>query len=472
MWAERFFLRYENMQFSNKFLESLNQFLSENQLIKTGDKVIVAQSGGIDSMVLLDSLYKLQKNWNLSIAIAHLNHMLRDRESDEDEEFVKQISKKYSLDCYIERVNTSLVAESKKLSIQEAARILRYDFLNKIRTSTGFTKIATGHNADDNTETILLNIFRGSGIHGLTGIPVFRYDIPTIRPLLFATRLDIEMYALENKIPYRVDSTNLKTDYLRNLIRHEILPIIKEKINPNISTTFNRSAKLFNELEHYLDEEIKKITPQVVIAKGTDELIIDIKKLFRYPEFIQEYFLLKSARDFTKHDISYSTARSIYKTSKSEPGTSCSVKLDIIFYKDRDKCIFKSITPPKPFKYNIIPDKEYEFEHFYFKSKFVERADFNNNLSVEYIDAGLIGKNLVLRNWKEGDWFFPLGLDGKKKVSDFFIDQKIPIFKKHLIPILETEGKIVWICGLKIDDRFKITENTKEILEISFKMKE
>ncbi len=460
------------MQFSNKFLESLNLFLIENQLIKTGDKVIVALSGGIDSMVLLDALYKLQKNWNLSIAIAHLNHMLRDRESDEDEEFVKQISQKYSLDCYIERVNTSLLAESKKLSIQEAARILRYDFLNKVRSSLGFTKVATGHNADDNTETILLNIFRGSGIHGLTGIPAFRYDVPTIRPLLFATRTEIEMYALENKIPYRVDSTNLKTDYLRNLIRHEILPIIKEKINPNISTTFQRSAKLFNELEQYLNEEIKKIVPQVILSKRPDELVIDTKKLFSFPEFIQEYFLLRTAKEFTKHDVSYSTARSIYKTSKSEPGTSCSVKLDIVFYKDRDKCIFKFVTLPKPFKYNILLDKEYEFEHFYFKSKFTDNVEFNKDPNIEYIDANLLGKNLILRNWREGDWFFPIGLDGKKKVSDFFIDQKIPIFKKHLIPIFESEGKIVWICGLKLDDRFKITENTKKILEISYKMKE
>lgn len=460
------------MQFSNKFLASLNVYLCENQLLKTGDKVILAVSGGIDSMVLLDSLYKLQNNWNLTLAIAHLNHMLRDRESDEDEDFIKQISKKYNLDCYIERVNTALVAESKKLSIQETARNLRYEFLNKIRTSTGFNKIATGHNADDNTETILLNIFRGSGIQGLTGIPVFRYDIPTIRPLLFATRNDIEMYALENKIPYRVDSSNLTTDYIRNLIRHEILPIIKDKINPNIAITFNRSAKLFNELEEYLDNEIKKISNDVILIKRPDHLEINLNKLSIYPEFIQEYFLLKTARDFSKYDISYPTVRSIYKTTKSETGKSCSIKLNTVFYKDRNKGIFKTIAPPKPFRYNIIPDKEYEFEHFLFKSQHTDKAEFTDDPNTEYVDADLVSRNLILRNWKEGDWFIPLGLDGKKKVSDFFIDQKIPIFKKHLIPILESDGNIIWICGMKIDDRFKITENTKKILRISFKMKE
>lgn len=460
------------MQFSNKFLASLNLYICENQLLKTGDKVVLAISGGIDSMVLLDSLCKLKNNWNLTLAIAHLNHMLRERESDEDEDFIKQISKKYNIDCYIERVNTALVAESKKLSIQETARNLRYEFLNKIRTSTGFTKIATGHNADDNTETILLNIFRGSGIQGLTGIPPFRYDIPTIRPLLFATRADVEMYALENKIPYRVDSSNLKTDYIRNLIRHEILPIVKEKINPNISTTFNRSAKLFNQLEEYLDNEIRKISNDIILTKRTDQLEINLNKLSTYPEFLQEYFLLKVAREFSKHDIPYSTVRSIYKTIKSDTGKSCSIKLNIAFYKDRDKGVFKIITPPKPFRYNIIPDKEYEFEHFYFKSQYTEKAEFNDDPNTEYVDAELLHNNLILRNWTEGDWFIPLGLEGKKKVSDFFIEQKIPIFKKHIIPILESEGKIVWICGLKIDNRFKITDRTRKILKISYKMKE
>lgn len=456
------------MQFSSKFIESLNQFIAENQLIRAGEKIIIALSGGIDSMVLLDSLYKIKNILKLSLSIAHINHQLRGNESDEDEEFVKEVAKKYSLDCYVERVNTSLVAESKKISIQEAARILRYDFFNKVRTSIGFTKIATAHNADDNTETILLNIFRGSGIQGLTGIPVIRNDIAAIRPLLFASRKDIEMYALENKIPYRVDSSNLKTDYLRNFIRRELIPLIKENINPNISTVFNRTSKLFNGLENFIELQIKTIRPELIIFSSNEEIIIDFNKLSSHPEFLQEYFLYKIAKEFTKHDLTFATAQAMLKVANSQSGTSCSIKLNAIFYKDRDRCILKYITPTKPFRSTIKPDRVYEFEHFIFESKYVEKAEFNSDSNIEYVDADIVGENMILRNWREGDWFFPLGSNIKKKLSDFFIDKKIPIFNKHQIPILESNGRIVWICGLQIDDRFKITENTKNIMKLTY----
>lgn len=450
----------------------MNQFILANKLLRPGEKVIVAVSGGIDSTVLLDSLYKLKDRWKLSLALIHLNHQLRGRESDEDEDFVRQIGKNYGIDCYIERVNTALVAESNKLSLQEAARNLRYNFFSKVRASSGFSKIAVGHNADDNAETMLINIFRGAGVHGLTGIPVSRTDNGVIRPLLFASRLDIETYALENRIPYRVDSSNLKTDYLRNFIRLKLLPTIRENINPNISATLGRTGILFSELEDFLAEEVRRQLPDIIIQKLEDEeIVIDLDKLHSKPEFIQEHFLNKIAKDFTRSELNFSTVRAIYKTTNSETGTYCSIKSDIVFYKDRSRGVFKHIKPPKPFRDEILINKSYDLEKYYFSSEFVDEAKFEKNPNIEFIDADLTGEKLIMRNWRDGDWFFPFGMQGKKKVSDFFIDEKIPIFRKNSIPILESDGKIVWVCGLRLDDRFKITDSTKRILKLKFNLK-
>ncbi len=460
------------MQSNSQFIESMNQFILANQLIRQGEKIIVAVSGGIDSTVLLDTLYKLKDRWKLSLALIHLNHQLRGRESDEDEDFIRQIGKNYGIDCYIERVNTTLVAESKKLSLQEAARNLRYNFFSKVRASSGFSKIAIGHNADDNAETMLINIFRGAGVHGLTGIPVSRADNGVIRPLLFASRLDIETYALENRIPYRVDSSNLKTDYLRNYIRLKLLPTIRENINPNISATLGRTGILFSELEEFLAEEVRRQLPEIIIQKLEDEeIVIDLDKLHSKPAFLQEHFLNKIAKDFIQAEISFTTVRAIHKTTKSETGTACSIKSDIVFYKDRNRGVFKHIRQPKPFRYEIQINNSYDLDKYYFSSEFVDKAKFDKNPAIEFIDADLLSDKLILRNWREGDWFLPFGMKGKKKISDFFIDEKIPIFKKNSIPILESNGDIIWVCGLRLDDRFKITNSSKRILKLTFNIK-
>lgn len=460
-----------NMSGNKQFIESLNIFILENKLIREGEKIIVGVSGGIDSMVLFRSLLQLKNKYKLNLVIAHFNHQLRGKESDEDEDFVRKYSKDHGIDCYIERANTSLTAETQKISVQEAARNLRYAFFTKVRTSIGFSKIATGHNADDNSETILLNMFRGAGVQGLKGIPMHRNDTGIIRPLLFATRHDIELYALENHIPYRVDSSNLKADYTRNFLRLNVLPLIKENLNPNISATFQRTSQLFNELDQYLISESKQLFNKIVTNNSVDELALDLKELHNHPIFLQEYILFTLAKEFTKQEISFSNVRALHKTTFSEPGSYCSLKMDICFYKDRDLAFFKRVKFLVPFKYNINIGEEYNYEHFSFTSKTVNEPKFNNNPNEEYIDGSLVTGQLMLRNWTEGDWFFPYGMEGKKKISDLFVDQKIPIFKKSTIPILESNGSIIWVCGLRLDDRFKISSQTNKVIKLIYKPK-
>jgi tRNA(Ile)-lysidine synthase len=455
----------------NPFIESLHNFILENKIVREGEKIVVAVSGGIDSMVLFNSLTNLKNQLNISLVIAHFNHQLRGKESDEDEDFIRKYAREHGVDCYVERANTSLTAELQKISIQEAARNLRYAFFTKVRTSIGYSKIATGHNADDNSETILLNIFRGTGVNGLRGIPIYRVDQGIIRPLLFATRQNIEIYALENHIPYRVDSSNLKVDYTRNFLRHNILSQIKENINPNISVTLQRTSLLFGELDIYLTSKAKQLFSELVITSTQDELVINLEKFHDQPVFLQEYILFTLAKEFTKQEISFSNVRALHKTALSQSGSYCSVRMDIVFYKDRNQGLFKKVRYIPPFRYDVDIDKEYNFEIFYFKSMIVKDQTFANDPNEEYIDADLITGNLLLRNWTDGDWFFPIGMKGKKKISDLFIDEKIPIFKKGTIPILESNGNIIWVCGMRLDDRFKITSQTKKVIKLSYRSK-
>ena len=225
---------------SHAFLTRFHEFSRRRRLIEERNKIIAAVSGGADSIVLMDLLAREQEAMGLTIIVAHFNHQLRGDESDGDEQFVTQRARHYGFELYVERANTADYSQHMKVGIQEAARKLRYDFLDKLLISSGFDKIATAHNADDNAETILLNFFRGAGVQGLSGIPVYREDRKIIRPLLFAERDEVEEYASTEQLSFRTDSSNLKDYYTRNFVRHNILPPVKKEVNPNVVPTLNR----------------------------------------------------------------------------------------------------------------------------------------------------------------------------------------------------------------------------------------
>ncbi|MBI4549036.1 MAG: tRNA lysidine(34) synthetase TilS [Ignavibacteriae bacterium] len=444
------------------------EFIRRFNLIQQGEWVIIAVSGGIDSVVLLDLLEKMKNELKVKLALAHMNHCLRGEESDQDEEFVQSIAKDHGLECYLERTDTSTIAEQRKLSIQETARELRYDFFTRLRVSYGYHKIATAHHADDNTETLLFNVIRGTGVHGMTGIPVKRDDIGVIRPLLFATREQISRYALERQLNYREDTSNRENKYTRNFIRHQLIPQIREHINPNLTATLSRTSELFLELEKFLLEETSQAFTRIQLKNSTDEIILDADRLCVYSAFIQEYLLFETAKKFCQTEIDFATVQSMLKIVEGETGAWCKVSKNAVFYRNRNQLILTRVGDTDAFHYSVIPNQHYEFQHFHFGSTLVSNVKITNNPFVEYIDASTLGNTLVLRSWNEGDWFIPLGMHDKKKLSDFFIDQKVPLFDKHLIPLLVSDENIVWVCGKRLDDRYKITPKTKTILKLEF----
>ena len=451
------------------FFNKFEAFTRKHQLISDDDKIIVGVSGGIDSIVLLDLLMDLKSRRHLEIAVAHINHRLRDEESNEDESFVKKLAEDYGIECFVHGVDTRAFMVEHKASLQVGAREIRYKFFETVKILKNFTKVATAHNANDNAETVLFNLLRGSGANGLGGIPVKRGDI--IRPLLFAERSEIEQYVKLKSLNFREDSSNVKDYYTRNFIRHSIIPQIREKINPAVVNTLNRAGEIFQELGLFINNEVRILYQN--IAKNFDggKLVLDIFKLKNSLLFIQENIIILALKDFVHGEVDYVKVHSIMDLVNSETGSSIEIGSDVVVYRDRYNLVFiRNPKEPAEFVAEIIPGKKYEFEEFFFNSDIVERSDVHFSLSpvVEFVDADLAGGALTLRNWQPGDWFMPLGMKGRKKISDFLVDSKIPVYQKNNVLVLSNKDGIIWVCGLRVDDRFKLKEDTRRILKVEF----
>lgn len=447
---------------------AVRDHLRTSGLIAKGERVILAVSGGIDSMVLLDLLTALRGELSLELSVAHFNHMLREKESDQDEAFVRAEASNRGLECYVESANTLAISEARKLSVQETARDLRYAFFNKLRTSLGFHKIATAHTADDNAETILFNLIRGAGVHGLSGIPAIRRDMMVVRPLLCASREEIVSHAQERGAAFREDSSNRKNDYTRNYLRNELLPEIRRNINPNLSATLMRTGMLFDQLESFLADAAAPVLRQLVLKRTPAEIVLDRAGLDVQPAFLKEHILFHLAKEFAGTEVDFGTVRGMIGIVQSETGTSCSLAKDIVFYRDRDTVALRRLHPVTSYRYHLEAGKSYAFELFGIGTESVAAAAFSSDPLVEFADAGALGAELVVRSWAEGDWFIPLGMKDKKKLSDFFVDEKVPLFVKRSVPILVAGESIAWVCGMRLDDRFKVTPKTTAILKLTY----
>ena len=465
----RHFLNCTQCTMLRSFFNRFESFVRKYQLISENDKIIVGVSGGIDSVVLLDLLMDFRGLYKLDISIAHINHQLRGEESDQDQKFVEKLAEDYGIECFVHVADVKAFMVEHKASLQVGAREIRYKFFETVKILKNLTKIATAHNANDNAETVLLNLLRGSGASGLGGIPVVRESI--IRPLLFAERSDIEQYAKLKSLKYREDSSNLKNHYTRNFIRHTLLPQVLERINPAAIAALNRNAAIFQELETFVENETRNIYASVAKNFDSEKLILDIFKLRNSLLFLQETIIMTALKDFVKGEVDYAKVHAIMDLLDSETGSSIELGNGVVVYKDRRNLVFiKNPKEPEEFVAEILPGKKYEFDEFYLSTEIVDRSDVHFSLSpvVEFVDADLVGDVLTLRTWHSGDSFVPLGLKGHKKISDFLIDSKIPIYQKSNVLVLTNRDNVVWVCGLRVDDRFRMTEQTRRILKLEF----
>jgi tRNA(Ile)-lysidine synthase len=432
-------------------ISDFSKYISDNNLARPTDRILLAVSGGIDSMVMANLFHLL----NYKTGIAHCNFMLRGEESEKDEEVVRQFSAENSIAFFTIRFDTKSFASKNKLSIQMAARELRYNWFEQIRKENGYDSIAVAHNLNDNIETVLINLTRGTGIAGMTGMRPLSGKI--IRPLLFATRKKISDFQIQHNIIFREDRSNSDTKYVRNKIRHLVIPVLKE-INPAIENTLNDTAERFAGFYDIVSDYISGIRAEVAIerAQHVSFLLDKLRPLSKAILF----------ELFKPYGITDALTIDLIRIIEGESGGMVITPTHRII-KNRDELIVSEEKEKDETVYIINNIDDFTLcprigsaEQISI-SKGYKIPSLSN---VACLDLRLISYPLVIRKWKEGDYFHPLGMNQKKKLSDYFIDKKYSIIDKENILILESDNKIVWIIGERIDDRFKITSVTKEVL--------
>ncbi|MFO7444842.1 MAG: tRNA lysidine(34) synthetase TilS [Ignavibacteriaceae bacterium] len=449
-----------------KIEQKVIKFIDENELLVKGDRVLVALSGGPDSVFLLYLFHKYKKKFDISISAFHLNHQIRGKEADKDEKFCRKMCADLSISFFPSSWDVKKIAREKKISIEEAGRSVRYAELKRISDQEGFTKIATAHNSGDNAETVLLNLIKGAGLRGAAGIPVIRDNI--IRPIMILSKEEILKYLKQNKINFRLDRSNLSNDYERNYIRNKIIPLIKKRLNPSFENTILSSSFIFRNL---LKESDKKLAGELEsyynVQDGTVKVNVDKIAGINDSERT-EILKLLIERNFY-NPITFKDIIKILSLIKKETGTKVNLSGNLTGARERTEIFIYKNTVPDNFEHVKIKagEKIKLNGHTFFINNDVKIPEkFPNNRLVEYISADNIKEDFILRCWEEGDRFNPLGLKGSKKISDFLNDQKVTSTDKKKQLVLTNDGRIVWVIGLRIDERFKIKKSTKKVYQI------
>ena len=438
-------------------------------LVLPGSSIVLAVSGGIDSMVMLHLFAAFRAEWNLHLALAHINHQLRGDESDGDEAFVRQAAHILDIPFSCKRVDTLGHAADTHLSKQEAARNLRYEFFETVRQQEEADCVATAHQADDNAETVLMNALRGTGIRGLSGIPERREPGRIIRPLLFARRREIEQYANECTIEFRSDSSNESAKYRRNYLRQTVIPMLERSSESDVIASLNKLSQLMHQLDAMISAEVQASLEESAFSVDDGEGSVAISMLRSKPHYLQEGIILEILRKIGA-EVESDKVHRVLGLCDLETGSVLQLSKTLHVYRDRDRIAFVRPGEAALLHQAVSRGDSYSLGDFRFSlSVPISRpASFGSDHRVEFVDAGKLGEHLLLRSWQDGDWFIPLGMKTKKKVSDFFIDEKIPLVQKRSVPILESDGTVVWICGRRLDDRFKITPDTKSVVRLEF----
>ena len=412
-------------------------------------KLLLAVSGGVDSMVLLDLFYKLR----FDICIVHCNFQLRGKESDADEMLVRNTCQDSYIPYFIESFDTTEFAKINKLSIQLAARKLRYDWFQEI-ISLGFDYVLTAHHLDDNVETFLINFTRGTGLEGLTGIPAQNGNI--IRPLLPFSREEIENYALENKIQWREDSSNASDKYFRNKLRHDIVPILKE-LNTGFLDSFQNTLNHLQQVESLVNDASKLVFEKVVEEKE-NQLEILLKPLIEFQNY--KAYLYQWLKNY-----GFSAWNDIYDLVQSQSGKQVFSETHFLL-KDREKLILSERKLSNNSEVFIIESLDSKV-NIPLKIEFSKAVNiFETHSNCIFVDENKLKFPLIIRKWQEGDYFYPSGMNGKKKLSKYFKDEKYSLLDKENQWLLCSEDQIIWVIGKRADDRFINKETTQNSIKI------
>ncbi len=456
---------------SNQLISVFKSFLEKNCIANNleettplspwrgagGEVFLLAVSGGLDSVVMADLFFQS----GYSFSISHCNFNLRGDESNGDEKFVRVLAEKFKVQFFVEHFDTEKIVDEESISIQMAARKLRYDFFERIRSEHQYNFIATAHHQQDSTETVLLNIIRGTGLEGLKGIAAKNNFV--IRPLLFAAREQLLEYATANKLTWREDSSNPTIDYQRNFIRHKIIPLLKE-INPSVNDSIANLSSITNESILLLNETIESYRNECLTQSGKD-FILSTKKINHHPA--NKTLLYHLLKDFN------------FNSSQIESMLSDNDRSGIIFYSDshrlivnRQQFIISPLSNQNESSNFLITDFDLEINLAGEAICIGNIADKkhvdvkSNNPSSTFIDVSKIKFPLLLRRWQKGDYFYPLGMEHRKKLSDYFTDEKFSLIDKEKTWLLMNNDEVVWVVNHRLDNRYRVTDATKNVVQL------
>lgn len=456
-----------------------------HQMLQSGDSVLVGVSGGPDSVALLHVMTALSTELHLTLGVAHLNHCLRREESERDAAFVSALADRLNLPFYCDTADVREYQRRRRLSLEDAARRLRYQFFRKICDVGGFEKAAVGHHADDNAESILMHVIRGTGPLGLAGIsPVKNGWI--IRPLIDASRSDIIQFLTENGLQYIFDTSNNDERYLRNKLRRSLIPHLAASFNPKIIRSLNRLGSITSTEEHWMDDLAEALLDQAVLSEEPRQLVLSIPKVAALHLAAQRRVIRKAIGRIKSglEGLTLFHIESILLLSKKGP---CYGRVDVAdgftVMRSGSKLVFgigadlKKKQPEAPrFHYSILHPQVVQIKEIGAAVRFSEIPAPHFSVLQDaghrtaFFDINHIEFPLLLRNIEPGDRFMPLGMKGTQKIKKFFINNKVPRNQRFMCPVLLSEGRVLWVVGYRIDDRVKVSAATRRVLKAEFLM--
>ena len=458
-------------------------FIKEQHLASGWEKLLVAVSGGPDSVCMLHVLLKLKKELGIDLHVAHLDHQLRGSESEADAQYVADLAQSLGLPCTIGHRDVKQYHASHHVTLEEAAREVRYAYLAEVARSIGVERVAVGHTVDDHVETILMHLIRGSGIGGLQGLkPVNRWQhsegsIEIVRPLLKVSRQETADYCKEQDLKPRLDTSNLALASQRNRIRHELLPLL-ESYNPQVAEALQRNARIAGYDIDYLDREVERLYGNIV-RKQENTLILSKKDLLALHPALKRHLLRTCTEKLlgSLMDIEERHIEEILETSSKPAGKRIDLPDGLTFTVEYDRYLLgfdPAALSPYPaledeYKLNIPGSTGLPGWRIEAAISNAEGGGFPDNSLTACFDYDIAGSDLTVRHYKPGDRFQPLGMEQLKKVGEFMIDARIPRAWRKNVPIICSPGQVVWIVGHRIDERVKITADTRRVLHLEFK---
>ncbi len=456
-----------------KTIEQVRHTISKYNMITPGDLVVVAVSGGPDSVCLLDILCKLKEELGIGIVVAHFNHGLRPDQDEYETRFVERMAMSFNVPFESKRAEPGMFTE--KGSLEERARNARYQFLGQVKRKVSGQRIAIGHNLNDQAETVIMRLLRGSGPSGLAGIPPNRDD-EIVRPLIEVARSEIESYLSHGGLNYVTDASNLRTGYLRNRIRLKLLPELR-KYQPRIVELLGQTAEIMRSEEKLLVSNARTWIEEQSETDGS-KIFIPLPAFTRLPDALKNH-VIRVALRMTCGNLRRVNLRHIAAVKNiamgERPHSNVDLPNDLIVRRVYDRLVFSKMekTQITDFFHYIKGPGIHELENLRYTISIKELEneelpDMKGSPWTAFLDADLIKYPLVVRNFRKGDRFIPFGMRGHKKLKDFFMDLKIPTEERVRIPIMAYEDNIIWVCGLRLDDRFRIRPDTRRVLKVAF----